>query len=388
MHPLHVAIDTKNLALYSGGIAGFLRPLIAGWISQRPDIEFSLVGPAFDTSFLPKRENWSHRTISWPEGLPRKLRHPVYDNVIFPRAISSLKAGLVFSPYHDVLLPPPNRSTSVMTIHDVCIDELGDLYPTVYRQYMLTMLRRNLKRAAHVVTVSEASRAKIIERYSVAPCAVTVISNAVPKEMIEQRTDPGKIEAIRRHYGSAWLILYPGGCEHRKNVGRLVNALGALLAKGVDCHLLVTGTSNECWRRALAASTDRLTFDRVRFLGNLTTASLSDFYAAVDAVVYPTLCEGFGRVCLEAMYTGAPLACSDLPVLREIAGDGAEYFNPYDSGEIAAAIRRAVESGRRQPRLDTRYKSETVVSRFVTLMDALLDGSRGADVTRNQARDA
>jgi glycosyltransferase involved in cell wall biosynthesis len=89
---------------------------------------------------------------------------------------------------------------------------------------------------------------------------------------------------------------------------------------------------------------------RVTFLGRLTAPELETCYVAADAVVYPTLCEGFGRVCLEAMMAGTPLACSHLPVLREFAADYPHYFNPYNISSIAEGIERALASGRLAPR--------------------------------------
>ena len=95
-------------------------------------------------------------------------------------------------------------------------------------------------------------------------------------------------------------------------------------------------------------------------------------YAAAHAVIYPTLCEGFGRPCLEAMLTGAPIACSDLAVLREVAGDYAHYFDPYEPRSIAAATLAAMASGRRGPRRDARFELGAVAGNFTALMDRLL----------------
>ena len=58
--------------------------------------------------------------------------------------------------------------------------------------------------------------------------------------------------------------------------------------------------------------------------------------AALEPV--PSLGEGFGRVGLEAMELGVPLACSDLPVLHEVLGDYPEYFNPLRVEEIVESF--------------------------------------------------
>ena len=61
--------------------------------------------------------------------------------------------------------------------------------------------------------------------------------------------------------------------------------------------------------------------------------------------MFPSLYEGFGQPVLEALACAWPVACSDLPPLREVAGDDAVYFDPRDPESIADAIRAAIARG-------------------------------------------
>ena len=63
-------------------------------------------------------------------------------------------------------------------------------------------------------------------------------------------------------------------------------------------------------------------------------------YDRARAFVYPSTFEGFGMPVLEAMAAGIPLACSDIPPLREVAGDAALFFDPLNEDAIASAIER------------------------------------------------
>jgi glycosyltransferase involved in cell wall biosynthesis len=178
--------------------------------------------------------------------------------------------------------------------------------------------------------------------------------------------------AVRSGYGGGRVLFYAGGSEHRKNVARLAAALGQLLRAGQDICLLTTGVRDPGWARVLDGS-DAFSASRVTFLGNLTVPELETYYVAADAVVYPTLCEGFGRVCLEAMMAGTPLACSDLPLLREVATDYPHYFNPYNISSIAAGIERPLASGRLAPLRMPQFKQTRAATRYVTLTDQLTD---------------
>jgi glycosyltransferase involved in cell wall biosynthesis len=57
-------------------------------------------------------------------------------------------------------------------------------------------------------------------------------------------------------------------------------------------------------------------------------------------MAFPSLVEGFGLPVLEAMVRGVPVACSDIPVLREVAGDAAAFFDPLDAGSIARVLQQ------------------------------------------------
>jgi glycosyltransferase involved in cell wall biosynthesis len=328
----------------------------------------------FNREVFAEFNNWVHYVISWPYWLPRKLRHPLYDNLLFPRAIKKLKPDFVFSPYHDVLLPSKQKIRSVMTVHDTCIDELRKLYPVGFRAYYVAMLRRNLKRSIHLLTDSESSRCRIIEIYGVAPNKLSVIYNAIEPEFENANINNLMIASIKECCAGARLILYPGGSDFRKNIGRLLDAFALLSEDSEDYRLLVTGERNRVWDRELRRHGNILR-DRIQFLGHLNIPELKAHYAAADAVIYPSLCEGFGRVCVEAMTVGASIACSDLPVLREIAGEYAFYFDPINPRAIEATLRHALNAGRMLPRRDSRFSLESVTSRFTALMDYLVAGA-------------
>jgi len=87
---------------------------------------------------------------------------------------------------------------------------------------------------------------------------------------------------------------------------------------------------------------------RVVFSGFLTNQELKTAYLAADMVVSPSLSEGYGRSCLEALATGTPLACSDIPVFHEVAEGHAFYFDPHHPHLIAAGIEQALNRPRQE----------------------------------------
>jgi glycosyltransferase involved in cell wall biosynthesis len=369
MTRLKIVVDTKNFALYGGGIAHWFAPLLAAWIEHRSDAQFLLLGPTFNTGFLPRCGNWEREPITWPQWLPRPLRHPWYDNILFPRAVTRLRPNLALSPYHDVRIP--KGVPSVIGVHDLCLDELVTVYPRRIRLYYLALLRSNLRRASHVITVSQTSRDKLTRRYGVLPQRISVVYNASSPHF-GYAADANAVTEFKRCFAKGGrFVLYPGGSEFRKNVNRLAESFAQLAQTASDLILLVTGSEDQRWSEALVHIPTNIR-DRVVFSGKLSDAALRLAYAASDAVVYPSLCEGFGRVCLEAMEAGAPLACSDLPVMREVAGNYACYFDPFDAVAMTNGIYQALMKGRCNPVRDPRFSEAAVRTDFLTAMDSLM----------------
>ena len=73
-------------------------------------------------------------------------------------------------------------------------------------------------------------------------------------------------------------------------------------------------------------------------IGFVPDADVPPLLAGARALVLPSFAEGFGLPVLEAQAAGTPVACSDLPALREAAGDAAVYFDPHDVASIVAAL--------------------------------------------------
>ena len=94
---------------------------------------------------------------------------------------------------------------------------------------------------------------------------------------------------------------------------------------------------------------------RIIRLGRVDDATLRDLYAHARCVAYPSLWEGFGLVAGEALATGCPVVCSDIPALREVAGADAVYCDPGSVESIADALAHA-RSTERGPRRAARSR--------------------------------
>jgi len=340
-----VWIDGKNPTLYSSGISSWLHDLLknlspdelSGSVLITPNVQKLNVYPDIN---IPKLK------LPWARMLPRKLNHMVYDRLTFRTYSFISKPEKIFSPYFDVT--PARGIPHVITVHDLCFIEVPELYPLLQRFYYLSLLRRNLKNAELVVTVSETSRKTILKHFDLPSTKILVIPNGLNSEFTSKSPTSLEISNLRESFGRCtFLILYTSGFENRKNLNRLLQSLSMLDANGVDFKFLVTGKVNSSWNQLLAEFP--AIRDKTQFLGFLTNEDLKTTYSSVDVVVFPSLNEGFGRSCLESMSTGTPLACSNLPVFQEVAGDYAHYFSPNNPQEMSIKILEAINFGRKDP---------------------------------------
>ena len=119
---MKILVDLKNLALYDGGIAHWFRQILPGWLNTS-DLanDFIFLCPNGAELRVPKVVRGKILFNRWPEYFPRKLRHIIYDNILFPIGVRKIKPKMIFSPYLDVLLPPKSKKIySIMGILDLC----------------------------------------------------------------------------------------------------------------------------------------------------------------------------------------------------------------------------------------------------------------------------
>ena len=81
---------------------------------------------------------------------------------------------------------------------------------------------------------------------------------------------------------------------------------------------------------------------RIRLLGFASVDDLPTLYAGAEAMIYPSLFEGFGLPPIEAMACGVPVISSGSGSLEEVTGDACLRIDPLDTDTMVAAINRVV----------------------------------------------
>ena len=138
--------------------------------------------------------------------------------------------------------------------------------------------------------------------------------------------------------------MYIGRIEKKKNVLGLIHAIRAVHAHNPEIKLVLAGQLGYGGQDVLEAIRTFKLQDKVIHLGWILREQYLQLLHQATLLILPSFGEGFGMPVLEAMLQGIPVVCSDLPVLREVGGNAAQYVNPRDPEDIALGIKNVLEN--------------------------------------------
>jgi glycosyltransferase involved in cell wall biosynthesis len=274
---------------------------------------------------------------------------------------------------------------NVYTFHDLVPLRLP--YTTLdNKRAYLRLIRGCLRWGDHICTVSEASRADILNLFSPPPDRVTNTyqTASLPAAPVASGELDGWLSGLFGLHRGGYFLFF-GALEPKKNVGRLIEAY---LTSGVATPLVIVG--GRAWKSEtelrLVQGREGVRVagtEQVRMLEYMPASWLSGLIQGARAVLFPSIYEGFGLPVLEAMQAGIPVLTSTESSLPEVAGDAAILVNPYRTTELTEAIRRLdgdddlrremSEAGLRQAGHFSRAAYQT---RLAALYRAVLAGPR------------
>ena len=262
-----------------------------------------------------------------------------------PRLEWMVRFDVLFAPN---FVPPPTRSRRVvLTVHDLAFKRFPETAPLATRRW-LSRLDASLARASQVIVVSEQTRRDLLEsspRAARLTDRLTVVPLGVDTEFFRS-PHADDVERVRRRYSiEGPFLLSLGGIEPRKNLPALIRAY-ASLPDDVRPTLVIAGPvapwNPEGWDQvrpsleALPASVR----DRVVVTGYVSEQEKVALLGGAEALVYPSLYEGFGLPVLEAMACDTPVLTSNVSALPDTAGGAAVLVDPNDTEDIAAGMER------------------------------------------------
>lgn len=249
-----------------------------------------------------------------PPRLPAALRKLWWEQVTMPVWARRLRADVLWTPYWAA--PWWQPIPVVVTVHDLIPLLLPEYRGGPLQRAYTTLVAATARRAARVITVSEASARDVVACLSIPSTRITPIHHG-PNQPDAEPAASAQCDALRvRLRLPERFFLYLGGFDTRKNVEALLRGYRRYLEQGGDptVKFVMAGKLPETDSafapdpRRIAAALDL--GDQVHFCGWIAEADKPALYALATAYIFPSRYEGFGMTVLEAMQAGTPVVTS------------------------------------------------------------------------------
>jgi len=334
---LKIAVNTRFLIKDQlEGIGNFTNETLKWIVNKNPQHQFYfLFDRDFDESFI-FNENIIPIKINPP------ARHPILWYYWFeqslPKILSKIKADVFVST--DGFASLKSNTPSLSVFYDLAFEHYPKYVPFATRWFYKKYTPLYANKVNRIATISEFSKNDIINKYGINADKIDVVYCGSK----QNKKTSGKKEknSIQLKYANGNpFFLFVSAVHPRKNLERILLAFDELkqtYKKPID--LVVAGRM--AWQNEKLKSIVKQLKNKsnIHFVGRLPNEAIEKLYANAEALVYPSLFEGFGLPILEAMYAETPVITSNVSSMPEVAGNAALLVNPLKYESIKEAMLR------------------------------------------------
>jgi glycosyltransferase involved in cell wall biosynthesis len=245
----------------------------------------------------------------------------------------------IFNPtyYNPYFLKHLHGKPYVLTVFDMAHER----YPEMFGDAAMVIRNKKsiVENATRIIAISQSTKDDMLQEYEIDPDKITIIylaTSLTPRDHIV-------------HSGERYILFVGSRAARYKGFYEFTKATGQLLREDKGLHIVCAGGGPFTNEEICMFYPD--VQSRVHQMPFKDNDDLARLYQQAEVFVFPAWIEGFGIPQLEAMACECPIACSDIPIFREIAGNVAEYFDVSDIDSIRNAINRATairRSGKRR----------------------------------------
>lgn len=338
---MHIAVNARLLLKDKlEGIGWFSYETLRRITVNHPEVRFTFI---FDRPF---KEEFIFSGNVRPVVLRPQSRHPflwyLFFQVSTKQYLSRLKPDLYLSP--DGYLPLSPGIPTLAVIHDLGFEHFPNSVPALVSKYYRHYFPRFAREATRIATVSQFTAVDLQKTYGVPLGKIDVVYNGCNKHF-SPISSLEKYEVRATYNNERPYFIYLGNLNRRKNIHRLISAfLKFAETDKSNFDLILVGARGylpENIEKLLAAHPAG---ERVKFFGRINDNNLvGKLVGAARALLYPSLFEGFGIPCLEAMQCGTPVLTSQHSAMSEVCGKAAIYVDPHQTADITRGIRQLAE---------------------------------------------
>ncbi|HLW67458.1 MAG TPA: glycosyltransferase family 1 protein [Gemmataceae bacterium] len=324
-----------------GGVETYVRNLIEGLVRLPDRHDYHFLTASDSRDLVPAADQRFSQCLaeSW---LPRLLEKSKYIRfpwqwVAMARELRRYQPDAYLCPLCTPLPPWQATENTVITLHDVKFmtnpETLNNPEVRIWRWLLL----RGVRFVRKYITASEYAKGTIVDCLGVPSDMVRVIYHGIDTRLYNDRPRacPGeKFANLPERY-----VILPAATWPYKNHVRLLQALALLRdRKQLKIHMVLTGFSTTAHHDVLECIEKHRLEEQVSWLGWVSAEELVYAYQHAQALVFPSLYEGFGLPIIEAMACGCPALCSKTTACGETAGGAALLFDPLQIEDMAQQI--------------------------------------------------
>ncbi len=343
METLKVCLSTADFPPYAqGGLARSGAELYGALIDL--GLEVTLIAPV-PTGF-PSYEDERIASVRLPFYENRVLKYPFFNILsLKPKREGHFDIIHSLSTQHEVGLSRLATENLILTVNNTFAQQLGMPYSISgvdkllrrgFYRYMAMWERIACNVAKKVIAISSGTKASLVDSYGIPSEKIDVIYLGVDLERFSSNEQVTQTSAFGREY-----LLYVGRIVPRKGIEYALHAFHRVREREGRFKFVVVGEGERSYMNSLVRLAKQLRiYDDVNFLGQVSDEELPPLYRDASLFIFPSLVEGFGLACLEAMACGTPVIASDIPGVREVVIDGSTGFlvPPRNHIELAKAI--------------------------------------------------
>jgi glycosyltransferase involved in cell wall biosynthesis len=331
---MRVAIDALLLSGRYSGVERAIDALLRHIASDDVDVT-ALVGRDFDPTSL---DGCGLNVVRLPTSNRSRLRRVLFEEFRLRHHLGGI--DLLHAPGY--CAPRRPGVPVVLTVYDTIAIRHPELARRSNALHYRWRLPRSARAAARVIVPLECVADQVETCLRVDRGRIRVVPLGVDACLSPPSEDETAVTRAQFNLERPY-ILFVGNLEPKKNLPTLLRAFARLVEGGLPHDLVLAGKPGWKCRDVLRLPESLGIAERVRMLGYVDGAHLRGLYGAADVFAFPSLVEGFGLPPLEAMACGTPVVTSDIPALRETAGDAAERVAPTDIEALADALRRVID---------------------------------------------
>ena len=281
---------------------------------------------------LPKvTKNWRYKVFG-PQKLWTKFALPLH---LFTQPE---KLDLFYSPSH--YSPSFAPCPTIPTIHDLGYLQFHSQFTKKDLYQLINWTKQSIKKATHIVTVSNFSKIELEKTYKINPQKITIAYNGVGEPLkIESKIQ----QQILSHYKltTKHYYLYLGTLKPNKNIPFLIKAFAQYLRSNIDnlkTNLVIAGKKGWLFDEIFSTVKKEGIEKNVIFTDFIDESQKWTLYKNASALIMPSLYEGFGIPVIEAMKVNTPVISSNITPLKEVLQNNAFYFDPTNQEELVNQI--------------------------------------------------